>query len=321
MPFMARELRTPVGFVFDERCMAHQQDPGHPESPERISVIREALEKEGLLAKMLPIPAREATEEELRLVHTQSYIDTVKRVCADAPETLGPDVFIRTPESLPAALLAAGGGFAAVDAIQERRVLRVFCDTRPPGHHALPSRAMGFCIFNNIALAVRYAQKKCGLKRILIVDWDVHHGNGTQDIFYEDANVMYFSSHHYPFYPGSGSTLEKGLGDARGTTLNLPMEGGSGDADFIEGYERLLLPAALDFMPEMVMVSCGFDSHYRDPIGGMDVTEAGFGRLTELVVRIADELCGGKIVSFLEGGYDLQAIAVSAVAHVRGLMA
>jgi len=318
---MAMERRTQVGFVFDERCMAHQQDPGHPESPERIAVIKEALEKEGLLAQMLPIPPREATDEELQLVHTRDYIDKVKLVCADAPGTLGPDVFIMTPESLPAALLAAGGGLSAVDAIQDQRALRVFCDTRPPGHHALPNRAMGFCIFNNIALAARYAQKKYGLNRILIVDWDVHHGNGTQDIFYEDPNVMYFSSHHFPFYPGSGSTMEKGFGEAKGTTLNLPLEGGSGDADYIEGYERHLLPAASDFMPEMVMVSCGFDSHFRDPIGGMEVTEAGFGRLTELVVRIANELCGGKIISFLEGGYDLQAIAASAVTHVRELLA
>jgi len=321
MPFMAKELRTSVGFVFDERCAAHQQDPGHPESPERIAVIKEALEKEGLLSKMLSISTREATDEELQLVHTQEYIDKVRRVCADAPESLGPDVFIMTSKSLPAALLAAGGGFEAVDAIQEGKVLRVFCDTRPPGHHALPGRAMGFCIFNNIALAARYAQKKYGLKRILIVDWDVHHGNGTQDIFYEDANVMYFSSHHYPFYPGSGSTLEKGFGEAWGTTLNFPMEGGSGDADFIEGYERLLLPATSDFMPQMVLISCGFDSHFRDPLGGMGLTEKGFSRLTELIVKIAEKTCGGKIVSFLEGGYNIQAIATSALAHVRALMA
>ncbi|MBP1607985.1 MAG: putative Deacetylase, histone deacetylase family [Acidobacteria bacterium] len=317
---MAKEHKFQVGFVFDERCMAHQQDPGHPESPERVMVIRKALEKEGLLAKMLPIAAREATEEELRLVHVQSYIDKVKRVCAGAPDVLGPDVFIMTPDSLLAALLAAGGGFAALDAVQEGKIQRAFCDTRPPGHHALPGQAMGFCIFNNIALAARYAQKKHGLKKILIVDWDVHHGNGTQDIFYEDADVMYFSSHHYPFYPGSGSTLEKGIGDAKGTTLNLPLEGGSGDADYIEGFEELLLPAAMDFKPEMVLVSCGFDSHFRDPLGGMGVTEAGFACLTELIVKIANQTCSGKIVSFLEGGYDLQAIASSALVHVQRLM-
>lgn len=317
---MAKEQKPQVGFVFDERCMAHQQDAGHPETPQRVMVIRKALEKESLLTKMVSIPAREATNEELRLVHDQSYIDEVKRVCAGAPDVLGPDVFIMTSDSFLAALLAAGGGFAAVDAVQEGRVLRVFCDTRPPGHHALPSQAMGFCIFNNIALAARYAQKEHGLKKILIVDWDVHHGNGTQDIFYEDPNVMYFSSHHYPFYPGSGSTLEKGIGDAKGTTLNLPLEGGSGDADYIEGFEELLLPAALDFKPEIVLLSCGFDSHFRDPLGGMGVTEAGFGRLTEIVVKIANEACSGKIVSFLEGGYDLQAIATSALVHVRRLM-
>jgi acetoin utilization deacetylase AcuC-like enzyme len=318
---MAKEQKTQVGFVFDERCMAHQQDPGHPESPQRIMVIRKALETEGLLAKMLSIPTREATEEELRMVHTQSYIEKVKRVCADAPEVLGPDVFILTPESFPAALLAVGGGFAAVDAIQGGKVLRVFCDTRPPGHHALPSQAMGFCIFNNIALTARYAQKKHGLKKILIVDWDVHHGNGTQEIFYEDADVMYFSSHHYPFYPGSGSTVEDGMGEAKGTILNLPMKGGAGDADYIKGYEKLLLPAALAFKPEMILISCGFDSHFQDPLGGMNVTEEGFARLTELVVKIADQTCGGKIVSFLEGGYNLQAIAASAVVHVQALMA
>ena len=318
---MAKEQKVPVGFVFDERCMAHQQDPGHPESPQRVMAIRKALESGGLLSMMQNIPAREATDEELQLVHTPAYIEKVKQICADAPEVLGPDVFILTPKSLTAARLAAGGGFAAVDAIQEGKVRRVFCDTRPPGHHALPNQAMGFCIFNNIALAARYAQKKHGLKKILIVDWDVHHGNGTQDIFYEDPNVMYFSSHHYPFYPGSGSNLEKGNGEAKGTTLNLPMESGAGDADFIEGYEKQLLPAALAFKPEIVLVSCGFDAHYQDPLGGMEVTEDGYGRLTELVVKIANETCGGKIISFLEGGYDLGAISASAVEHVKGLMA
>jgi acetoin utilization deacetylase AcuC-like enzyme len=309
-----------AGIVFDERCMKHSQGPDHPERPERVSAIQEALKAKGLLPSLLSIPAREATVDELLLVHTRSYIEEVKEVCAEAPGELGPDVFISSPQSLEAALLSAGAGFQAVDAVMEKKVLRVFCNTRPPGHHALPNQAMGFCVFNNIALAARYAQSRHGLRKILIVDWDVHHGNGTQDIFYEDPDVFYFSSHRYPYYPGTGARIEDGAWPAKGATLNLPLPGGTGDEVFLDRYEKLLLPEAVAFKPDLILISCGFDAHGRDPLGGMGLTEQGFARLTELVVRIANLTCDGKIVSFLEGGYNLEALAACAVEHVKQLM-
>ena len=314
------ESKSSLGIVFDERCMRHHQESEHPESPQRVLVIQKAFKKEGLLSLTRSTPARLATDEELELVHSQPYIEKVKQVCRDAPAELGPDVWVSTPDSLQAALLAAGGGFQAVDAIMEKKVLRVFCNTRPPGHHALPSQAMGFCIFNNIALAARYAQARHGLQKILIVDWDVHHGNGSQDIFYEDPDVFYFSSHRFPFYPGTGARVEDGGWPGKGATLNLPMPGGSGDEEFLNGYKKFFLPAALAFKPELVLISCGFDAHWRDPLGGMGLTEQGFADLTKLVVEMANQTCGGKIVSFLEGGYDLEALAACAVAHARQLM-
>ncbi len=310
-----------LGIVYDELCLKHLQDADHPESPRRLLAIQNALDQAGLLKRALAIPCRRATDEDLNLVHRAEYIEKVKSICRNAPAQLGPDVFISTPESLDAALLSAGGGFEAVDAIMNQKVTRVFCNTRPPGHHALPNQAMGFCVFNNIALCARYAQTRHKLNKILIVDWDVHHGNGTQDIFYEDPDVFYFSSHRFPFYPGTGARIETGEWPGKGSTLNVPFPPESGDEEYLGSYKRLLLPAALEFKPDLILISCGFDAHGRDPLGGMNLTEKAYAHLTDLVVGIANQTCGGKIVSFLEGGYDLEALGLCAVEHVRQLMA
>jgi acetoin utilization deacetylase AcuC-like enzyme len=222
--------------------------------------------------------------------------------------------------SYRAALAAAGAVLDAVDAVLEGRVRNAFCAVRPPGHHALKDRAMGFCIFNNIAVAAIYLRQKHGIPRVLIVDWDVHHGNGTQAAFYDDPSVFYFSVHQSPFYPGTGSAEEKGEGPAVGTKLNVPLAAGSGDVEMDRAFAEKLEPAALAFRPGFILVSAGFDAHKDDPLGGLAATSSGYAGLTRRVKTIAERSCGGRMVSVLEGGYDLTALADSAEAHVRALM-
>jgi acetoin utilization deacetylase AcuC-like enzyme len=225
-----------------------------------------------------------------------------------------------SPESYEVALLAAGGVLAAVDSVVAGEVSSAFCAVRPPGHHALPSRAMGFCLFNNIAIAARYLQKKHNLPKILIVDWDVHHGNGTQDVFYDDPTVLYFSVHQYPFYPGTGSRSEKGKGEGLGFTINVPLPAGSGDEEYREVFEKILKPAAYEFDPDFVLVSAGFDALEGDLLGGMRVSVEHFAEMTRFVKRIADDCCDGRLVSVLEGGYELEGLAKAVEAHLRVLV-
>jgi acetoin utilization deacetylase AcuC-like enzyme len=223
-------------------------------------------------------------------------------------------------ETYEVALAAAGGVLAAVDAVMDGKVENAFCAVRPPGHHALKDKAMGFCFFNNVAIAARYVQKKHKLSKVLIVDWDVHHGNGTQAAFYDDPTVLYFSVHQHPFYPGSGTESEKGTGEGLNYTINVPLPSGSGDAEYRKAFEEKLLPAALAFKPDFVLVSAGFDAAEGDRLGGMKVTPEGYAELTHVVREIARKSCHGRVVSLLEGGYDLDALAASVEAHIRVLM-
>ncbi len=216
--------------------------------------------------------------------------------------------------------MAAGGMLSAIDAVMAGKVENAFCAVRPPGHHAVRDRAMGFCIFNNIAIGAKYIQEKYGLSKILIVDWDVHHGNGTQESFYEDPDVLYFSLHRYPFYPGTGSLSQKGQGDGLNLNLNFPLPAGSTDEDYLEIFEAQLKPAVVSFSPDFVLISAGFDAHVEDPLGGMAVTEEGFAMMTQIVKEIAQQCCESRLVSILEGGYHLQALADSVDAHIRVLM-
>jgi len=311
-----------TGFLFDEVYRHHLVgDTGHPERPERLTAILGGLEKAGLLNRLTRIPARPATDEELALAHDRAYVDLVKRELANVQgvselSTGDTDV---TRESLAAARAAVGGVLNAADAVASGRMKNAFCAVRPPGHHATRNRGMGFCIFNNVAIAARYLQKVHGIRRVLIVDFDYHHGNGTQDIFYDDDSVFYFSTHHYGAYPGTGSAAETGAGKAAGTKLNVPLPPGASDAQILAAFEQQLVPAARRFKPDFILVSAGFDGMRNDVLGRFDITPAGYTAITRVIVRLADELCQGRIVSVLEGGYRLDGLAESVAAHVKVL--
>jgi acetoin utilization deacetylase AcuC-like enzyme len=291
--------------IKDDRYLEHNPGDGHPESPDRLRVIHELIDRE--FSGLPLIPPRLATESELALVHDPHYIQTVAGTEGRTHSQLDPDTGL-SARSYEIARLAAGGLLQGVDALlnpqsEIRNPKSIFAFVRPPGHHAEPERGMGFCIFNNVAIAAVYAKKKYGLKRILIVDWDLHHGNGTQRAFYDDPGVLFFSSHQYPYYPGSGGFNEVGSGKGEGFTINAPFPTGFGDAEYVSVYSKILEPIALEYLPELILISAGFDPFVKDPLGGMKVTGEGFGALAGLVQDIAGRVCGGKVLITLEGGY------------------
>lgn len=309
-----------TGLVYDPRYLAHDMGAGHPESPNRLRAIMQRLEQSGLVAELTRIEPRPAEDEWVTLVHQFAYVEqlnqeapTSGRVSLDADTSM-------SPGSLTAAYLAAGGALAGVDAIMAGQVQHVFCAVRPPGHHAEADRAMGFCLFNNVAIAARYAQKRYGVQRVLIVDWDVHHGNGTQHSFEADPSILFFSTHQYPHYPGTGRATESGTGPGQGLTINVPMEAGEGDDEYRAVFQKVLVPAADEFKPEFVIVSAGFDAHRDDPLASMGLTEEGYAELTSIVAGIANRHCRGRLLSSLEGGYNLTALAASVERHVRALV-
>lgn len=300
----------------------HLTGDGHPERPERYDAVTQALERAGLAASMQRLEPRLATDDEVAMCHTRPYIETVKHDIAQLTRgvtDLSTGDTAISPRSLEIARDAAGGVLNAVDAVMTGKARNAFCAVRPPGHHATPNRGMGFCLFNNVAIGARHAQKKHGAARVLIADWDVHHGNGTQDIFYTDGSVLFFSTHQSPWYPGTGAANESGEGKGAGAILNCPFPAGSGRSEILGAFRESLEPAAAKFKPDLVMISAGFDSRMGDPLGRFTLTDEDFAALTTVMLEIADKHCKGRLVSTLEGGYSLSGLAAGVTAHVKTL--
>ncbi len=308
-----------VGLFTHPCCLQHDAGPGHPERPQRLQAMLTHLASTDLWDRLTRLEPQPIAREVLALVHPPDYVERIERACRAGPTALDPDTVV-SPGSWDAALHAAGAVTQAIDLVVGGTVRSAFCAVRPPGHHARANRAMGFCLFNNVAVGARYAQTTHGLSRILIVDWDVHHGNGTQAIFYEDPTVLYFSTHQSPFYPGTGAREEIGAGKGQGFTINVPLPAGSGDARVLQACQDELLPNAERFKPELVLISAGFDAHQDDPLAGLAMTETGYADLTRLVKGIAQRHSQGRIVSVLEGGYHLDALRRSVEAHLRALL-
>ncbi len=309
-----------TGLIYHPDYLKHGTGPGHFERPERLEAIMQRMEASPLFPQLSLITPRAATVEEIERCHAPEYVQHVREACQRAPGLLdSPDTPV-SPESYQVALLSAGGVLTAVDAVMAGEVTNAFCAIRPPGHHAEWAQAMGFCLFNNIAIAARYIQEVHKLSRILIVDWDVHHGNSTQHTFEEDENVFYFSIHQYPLYPGTGVRSERGRGRGLGTTMNAPMNPGSTDEDYLWVFKELFFPEALRFDPDFVLISAGFDAHRQDPISATQITGEAFEKMTRIVMEIAANCCQQRVVSMLEGGYHLPALARSVERHIAALM-
>jgi acetoin utilization deacetylase AcuC-like enzyme len=305
----------PTAYFTHPVCLEHDPGPGHPESPARLVAVNEVLAKSEFDA-LRRVRAPEATREQLQRVHDGAYVASVlAAVPEEGYRSLDPDTVL-SPASGEAALRAAGGVCAAVDLVAAGEAGNAFCAMRPPGHHAEAGQAMGFCLFNNIAIGARHAQAVHGFGRVAVVDFDVHHGNGTQHSFEEDASVFYASSHQWPAYPGTGATTETGVGNI----VNVPLSPRAGSEEFRAAYDHVILPRLRDFRPDFLLVSAGFDAHERDPLAQLNVTTEDFAWISQALTEVAGNLCGGRLVSTLEGGYNLQALADSAAAHVHALI-
>ena len=297
-------------------CLEHLTPPGHPERPDRLRAVMQVLDGERF-QNLARAPAPEANEETIGLCHPSGYIQAIK---AASPKQgmvrLDADTSM-SPGSLEAALRGVGGAVQAVDEVVGKKAQNAFVAVRPPGHHTETARAMGFCLFNNAAIAARYAQRQHGLERVAVVDFDVHHGNGSQNIFWSDPTVMYCSTHQMPLFPGTGAVGERGAHD---TIVNAPLRAGDGGARFREAFESALLPRLRNFRPDLIVISAGFDAHRRDPLANLELVETDFAWVTQKLMEVADSSAGGRVVSVLEGGYDLEGLSQSVAAHVTALM-
>ncbi|MEE8566759.1 MAG: histone deacetylase [Candidatus Bipolaricaulota bacterium] len=298
-----------TGIVYDPIYLQH--DTGnHPENCRRLVIIMSHLERTKVLDELTMLSARAALAEELQTVHTAEYIARVKDVAEQGGGQLDPDTSM-SEQSYKAALYAAGGLLVAVESVMKGEVNNAFALIRPPGHHATASHAMGFCIFNNVAIAANFALRNLGIGRVLIVDFDVHHGNGTEEAFYTNPNVLYFSTHQHPFYPGTGGIDEIGSGEGEGTTVNFPMTAGWGDEQYLRAFNEVLVPVARRFRPQLILVSAGFDPHWADTLAMMQVSIPGFAQMVTVLKELATELCDGRLILALEGGYNLGVVAAS----------
>lgn len=307
-----------TGYVYDEMFLKHNQ-LGHPENRSRLEQTLALLETTGMLARLTQIPARPASREELTRVHTSSYVDQVQAISERGGGHLDPDTYTNA-DSYQAALLAAGGLIEATLAVIDGQVRNAFALVRPPGHHAMPGRGMGFCLFGNVAIAAVAARQDRGLDRVLIVDFDVHHGNGTQAMLEQEPAICFVSTHQYPYYPGTGAAHETGLGAGQGTVVNMPLSPGAGDLVFQELYQQVLTPVARRFAPDLILVSAGFDAHWDDPLAGLGLSLGGYAWIVRTLTSLAEELCGGRIVFTLEGGYHLDVLSYGVLNTFHALL-
>ena len=302
-------------YYYHSSCLEHVNLPGHPERPDRLRAVEEALTNERFMM-LERVEAPEADPAWFELAHPAEYVKRVRKLIPEEGLAQIDADTSASPKSWEAVLHACGAALDAVDAVFNKEADNAFAAIRPPGHHAEKTTAMGFCLINNIAVAARYAQKKHGAERVAIIDFDVHHGNGTQDIFWSDPSVMFASSHQMPLYPGTGALGETGSGNI----CNAPLRHGDGSQQFKEAFRTRILPAVDDFAPDLILVSAGFDAHFRDPLAGLELTAADYDWVTAEIMDLANRHCDNRVVSLLEGGYDLRGLAESAAAHVNRLM-
>jgi acetoin utilization deacetylase AcuC-like enzyme len=313
-------MTRPTALIYDPVFKLHDAGQYHPESPARCDAVMNAIKRSVPDDAYSLLTPRAATRDEVLLAHTESYFDLAKDEIESGWPTLSTGDTNVCKDSFEPAMRAVGGLCDAVDFVMKESGGTAFCPVRPPGHHSSADRGMGFCVFNNIAVAARYAQQRHGVGRVLIADWDVHHGNGTQDIFYDDPDVFFFSTHQWPCYPGTGRRGETGSGEGKGATMNFPLPPGSGATEIIGAFGDALVPAMKNFRPELVLVSAGFDSRIGDTIGNLELSDDDFGELTRIVCDIADEHCAGRVVSTLEGGYALGGLGSAAARHFAELI-
>lgn len=307
-----------IGIIRDDIFLRHIPAEGHPENPGRLEAVYAMLDQPDMVEQFSLIPPRRAEGREILLVHADRHLKKISATSGKDGCALTRDTFT-SAYSYEAAMRAVGGLLEAVSEVIDGRLQAAFALTRPPGHHAEKSRAMGYCLFNNVALAAAFARRELGLRRVLIVDWDLHHGNGTQHLFENDGSVLYFSIHQRSLFPGTGLFTETGRGRGEGYTMNVPLPGGYGDAEYAAMFELLLRPVATSFSPELILVSAGFDTHHQDPFGGMRMTADGYAALTRSLMDMARTCCDGKLVFTLEGGYNTAALADSVKAVLEEL--
>jgi acetoin utilization deacetylase AcuC-like enzyme len=308
-----------LALITHEDCLKHDPGHGHPERPARLEAVLDSLQKDSELASLTEVlSAREATEDELALAHERRHVRWVRDRCAGGPSVLDGDDTFAVAESFRAAALAAGAVLDGVDGVAGGSVANVFCAVRPPGHHAESAASMGFCLFNNVAVGARYAQGR-GLERVAVVDFDVHHGNGTERIFYEDGGVLYISLHQYPHYPGTGAATDIGRGQGKGANVNVPLRSGTGDEEYLSAVRTKVAPALSAFKPDLLIMSAGFDAHAADPLSEVMLTDGAYHEFTRLILDACRPSALGRAISVLEGGYNLESLAASARAHVRAL--
>ncbi len=315
-------MKERLAFISHEKCRLHYATYDHPESPERLEAIVSLIESGRVGGNLVMIEAPEAPIDVVAEVHPLTYLDRLKKACENGNYWFDyEDTFINR-HSFEAAILAGGAVIEGVNLLLKGEFRRVFCAVRPPGHHAEREKGMGFCLLNNVAIAARYSQKRMGVEKIMIIDWDVHHGNGTQHIFEDDPTVFYVSLHEHPtfIFPGTGRRWETGTGKGRGFTLNIPLPPGAGDAEYTAALRNNVLPYLKAFKPDLIIISAGFDAHEKDPLGDMCVTEKGFYEMTRMIVEEAEVHSAGLILSVLEGGYHIEALVNSVEEHLRALM-